>query len=72
MAKITFAPTMATPIPFAIAIAFAFPDSPFNNASTFRNKLALETAHAVITATHRNVSTGNMHSIEAGMYDMIE
>jgi len=72
MAKTTFAPTMAMPIPFAIAIAFVFPDSPFNNASTFRNKLALDTAHATMTATHRKVSTGNMHKIDAGIYDMIE
>ena len=72
MAKTTFAPTMAMPIPFAIAIAFVFPDSPFNNASTFRNKLALDTAHATMTTTHRKVSTGNMHKIDAGIYDMIE
>lgn len=72
MAKTTFAPTMAMPIPFAIAIAFVFPDSPFNNASTFRNKLALDTAHATMTAIHRKVSTGKMHKIDAGIYDMIE
>ena len=63
---------MATPIPLAIARAFVPSASPFNNASTFLNKLALETAHAIDTAIHRTVSTGNIQTIEAGMYEMIE